>query len=104
MSLLKVTTAALPLSLALVVFSVTIQAAINSMSVNRLLFFTRESFLLLPDLLAHHSQRSATSGSTFVARRAGIQHANSDTQASDNEIRVNVSGSVAVTPYRRGAI
>src|SRR5262245_65894606 len=83
MSLLKVTTAALPLSLALVVFSVTIQAAINSMSVNRLLFFTRESLLLLPDVLALHSQRRATSGSSFVARRAGIQQAISATTASD---------------------
>src|SRR5262245_18951998 len=47
------------------------------------------------------SQRRATSGSTFVARRAGIQHASNATTISDNAITMNVSGSVALTPYSK---
>src|SRR5215468_4541847 len=34
---------------------------------------------------SYHSRRNATSGSTFVARRAGIQQASSATAASNNE-------------------
>jgi hypothetical protein len=41
---------------------------------------------------AAHSHRSATSGSTFVARRAGIQQANSATSASNHDTSVNVTG------------
>src|SRR5262245_7429926 len=51
---------------------------------------------------ACHSHLSATIGATFAARLAGIQHANSATHASESEIRMNVSGSDAVTPYRSG--
>jgi hypothetical protein len=47
---------------------------------------------------AAHSQRSATSGSTFVARRAGIQHASSATKVSISVITMNVSGSVGLIP------
>ena len=47
---------------------------------------------------AAHSQRSATSGSTFVARRAGIQQASSATKVSSSVITMNVSGSVGLTP------
>jgi hypothetical protein len=45
-----------------------------------------------------HSQRSAISGSTFVARRAGIQHAISVTSANPAAITVYVSGSAGRTP------
>src|SRR5262245_53540380 len=51
-----------------------------------------------------HSHRRAIIESTLVARRAGIKQASSATTASDNEIRMNVSGSVAVTPYRSGSM
>ena len=47
---------------------------------------------------AVHLQRSAISGSTFVARRAGIQHASSATKVSSSGITMNVSGSVGVIP------
>ena len=45
-----------------------------------------------------YSARSATIGSTFVARRAGIQHANNPTRISSNAITMEVIGSVTVTP------
>src|SRR5262245_18641349 len=51
-----------------------------------------------------HSHRRAIIGSTFVARRAGIKQANSATQASEDDIKMNVSGSVTVTPYRSGSM
>jgi hypothetical protein len=47
---------------------------------------------------AAHSHRSATIGSTFVARRAGIQQARSATTMSNNAITATVSGSVTLTP------
>src|SRR5262249_7741289 len=50
------------------------------------------------DYSAAHSHRSATSGSTFVARRAGIQQATSATRTSDTAVAPNVEGSVALTP------
>src|SRR5262249_37188753 len=40
---------------------------------------------------------NATIGSTFAARRAGIQQAASATKASNNAIKANVAGSVAGT-------
>src|SRR5262245_5979944 len=46
-----------------------------------------------------HSRRSATIGSTFAARRAGIQHASIATKVSSGGITINVIGSVALTPY-----
>ena len=46
-----------------------------------------------------HSARSATSGSTFVARRAGTQLAIPATQSNAAATAANVSGSVGVTPY-----
>src|SRR5262245_4417065 len=52
----------------------------------------------LLDAGGDHSLRSATSGSTRVARSAGIQHASSATSVSDNVITTNVNGSVALTP------
>src|SRR5262245_33813774 len=59
----------------------------------------------IPDFKSHfggtdrtHSLRSATIGSTFVARRAGIQHASKATVTSNSAIRPNVAGSVGVTP------
>src|SRR5262249_19002404 len=45
-----------------------------------------------------HSQRSPIIGSTFVARRAGIQQANNPTRISSNAITIAVIGSVTVTP------
>jgi ADP-ribosylglycohydrolase len=45
-----------------------------------------------------HSERKAISGSTFVARRAGIQHASKATNSNNNGAAMNVVGSVAVTP------
>jgi Tol biopolymer transport system component len=48
-----------------------------------------------------HSYRRAIIGSTFVARRAGIQQAASATSVSNNATAMNVSGSVALTPNRR---
>ena len=47
---------------------------------------------------AAHSARSATSGSTRVARRAGIQHATTVTETSTTAIAMKVIGSVALTP------
>src|SRR5262245_19144122 len=45
-----------------------------------------------------YSHLSATIGSTFVARRAGIQQASSATTVSSSAITMNVNGSVALTP------
>ncbi len=45
-----------------------------------------------------YSARSSTIGSTFVARRAGIQHANNPTRISSNAITMEVIRSVTVTP------
>lgn len=45
-----------------------------------------------------YSYRNATVGSTFVARRAGHQHATSATAASTSGITRNVPTSVALTP------
>ena len=47
---------------------------------------------------AAHSARSAKSGSTRVARRAGIQHATTVTETSTTAIAMKVIGSVALTP------
>ena len=46
----------------------------------------------------NHSDRSTIIGSTFVARRAGIQQARSATTMSNNAITATVSGSVTLTP------
>jgi hypothetical protein len=46
----------------------------------------------------NHSDRRAIIGSTFVARRAGIQQARSATTMSNNAITATVSGSVTLTP------
>ena len=51
-----------------------------------------------PSSGAAHSARSATSGSTLVARRAGIQHATIVTETSTTAIAMKVIGSVALTP------
>src|SRR2546430_3707300 len=48
-----------------------------------------------------HSYLSATSGSTLVARRAGMQHAISATRTRPMETVASVSASVAVTPKRK---
>src|SRR6266508_5441932 len=52
---------------------------------------------LLLDASAAHSQRNATSGSTFVARRAGTKQASKATAMSSSAIAANVAGSVALT-------
>src|SRR5713226_9065853 len=49
----------------------------------------------------HHSYRSATNGSTLVARRAGIKQATRATETNNRATQPNVNGSVGVTPYRR---
>lgn len=45
-----------------------------------------------------YSWRSAIIGSTFVARRAGIQQASNATTSSSVAMTVSVSGSVGLTP------
>jgi len=45
-----------------------------------------------------HSHFNAIIGSTFVARRAGIQQATIATQASSAAMAMKVSGSVGLTP------
>src|SRR6185503_5069394 len=45
-----------------------------------------------------YSYLSATIGSTFAARRAGIQHASKATTASSKGTAANVNGSTALTP------
>src|SRR5438093_13507183 len=69
---------------------------------------TLRSSLLVPDYESHfeetdrtYSYLSATTGSTLVARRAGMQHAKSATAVSNSVIRMKVSGSVALTPNSR---
>src|SRR5262247_511554 len=52
-------------------------------------------------IIAHHSHRNATIGSTFVARRAGIQQASSATSASSKATPTNVNGSVGLTPNNK---
>src|SRR5262249_26250383 len=47
---------------------------------------------------ANHSQRSAISGSTFVARRTGSQQANNAVVSKINTAMTTVSGSAAVRP------
>jgi hypothetical protein len=60
------------------------------------------SRIMRRDELPHHSQRSDTIGSTFAARRAGIQQASSATTINNIAIEMNVSGSVALTPFNIG--
>src|SRR5262245_2736940 len=48
-----------------------------------------------------YSRLNATSGSTLVARRAGIQHAASATAPSSSGAIANVKGSIALTPKTR---
>jgi len=47
--------------------------------------------------LHYYSCRSAMSGSTFVARRAGIQQASKATAHNNAVTTTNVTGSVALT-------
>jgi hypothetical protein len=56
---------------------------------------TGKSFALLGRT---HSWRSAISGSTLVALRAGIQQANNATTNNSSEIPTNVKGSVGLMP------
>ncbi len=51
-----------------------------------------------------YSARRATSGSTFVARRAGMEHASSAMLTNMTAAATKVAGSVAVTPKSRLAI
>src|SRR5688500_1439221 len=46
----------------------------------------------------HHSARNATIGSTFAARRAGSQHANSAITSISTAVPIRVSTSAADTP------
>src|SRR5262245_44215871 len=55
-------------------------------------------------LVVGHSARKAMIGSTFVARRAGIQQANSATLKSSSAITTNVKGSVGRTPNNKLSI
>src|SRR5437588_3186311 len=66
----------------------------------------RRSSILDPrfSILELHSYRSATIGSTLVARRAGTKQAARATPVSNSAIRPNVIGSVALTPNSRCAI
>jgi exosortase K len=48
-----------------------------------------------------YSCRRATIGSTFAARRAGSQLANTVTSSSNKDTPMNADGSVAVTPYSK---
>src|SRR5262249_42248274 len=45
-----------------------------------------------------YSHRRAIIGSTFAARRAGIQQATSATESNSAPIKANVSGALALTP------
>jgi CubicO group peptidase (beta-lactamase class C family) len=49
-----------------------------------------------------YSSRNTLIGSTFDARRAGIQHATKAISANSAATSANVAGSVAVTPYASG--
>src|SRR5215468_513932 len=61
------------------------------------------NFQIEPRFTSHlnYSHRRAAIGSTFVARRAGIQQASKATTVSSDEIETKVSGSVALTPNSR---
>src|SRR5262245_5971024 len=48
-----------------------------------------------------HSQRSATKGSTFVARRAGRKPANKATPSNTNPAVINDTGSVGERPNNK---
>jgi hypothetical protein len=52
----------------------------------------------------NHSYRRATSGSTFVARRAGMKLASNTTTLSKQGTTTNVGGSVAFTPIKAEGI
>src|SRR5262249_6545296 len=68
---------------------------------NTLLFalsFIFDYLISLVIEINHPSQRSAISGSTFVALRAGIQQAASATSVSNRAMTATVSGSVTLTP------
>src|SRR5262249_56742050 len=58
---------------------------------------TRQNVSSDPLTSGVYSHLSATIGSTFAARQAGIQQAASATRASNNAIKANVGGSVART-------
>ena len=49
-------------------------------------------------IIQFYSDRKATSGSTFVARSAGIQQASSATNVNNSVMAPNVIGSTALTP------
>jgi hypothetical protein len=54
--------------------------------------------LLGEETFISYSVRSAISGSTFVARRAGSQHAIIEMPISSSAIMLNVKWSIALTP------
>src|SRR5215470_6786085 len=66
--------------------------------VNKVVNWESEQALLCE---GDYSLRSATIGSTFAARRAGIQQASKATAVSNSAIAANVTGSVALTPKSR---
>ena len=52
-------------------------------------------------LVGLHSYLSATTGPTFIARRAGRRQARKATTANNNGAAIKVAGSLAVTPNNR---
>jgi hypothetical protein len=52
-------------------------------------------------LSAEDSYRNASSGSTFAARRTGIQHASSPTPTNNAPTTINVAGSLGCTSNRK---
>src|SRR5688572_17772496 len=67
----------------------------DSSHTNYVVFFARSADVL--ELT--HSSRSATSGSTVAARRAGSRLAAAPTSASDSATPPRISGSRGATPY-----
>ena len=54
--------------------------------------------------MEYYSWRNATSGSTFVARRAGMKQETNATASSSKVIATRVGGSVACTPKSKSDI
>src|ERR1700730_1258824 len=72
-------------------------------------FLTMESSAIVNDKLKkqiehHHSYLSATNGSTFVARRAGMKHASNATTINTKVTATNVGLSVGSVPKSKFVI
>src|SRR4051812_38028609 len=83
-----------------------IRSVIGPLSIDLLKLGTSVVFDFAGNTVAdrRYSSRSATTGSTFAARRAGSQTPRNATAVSSAGTMVNTSGSRAVTPNRNDAI